>query len=363
VLTVARPAIDSGHAGAPSAALLTDVVAMLSAAQRERLAPAAAQHALSELRARYADWALELVWERESYTGEYHYDVLVRCDGETISLSCCVDGGFPWPMRGVQRWTESIVARVNGAALDVGAAFTTLDFWWSELQLGRRLVQRSIIESAGPGGSLEVGEAELDEAMQRFRRRRGLFSVEQTHAWLEQHGMTQSQLEDHLASEARGERLRAQIAAASADGPPAAYFERHRADFETLRIARVHLTERVDAERLVDRARVEPGSLASLAQQRFAGTGDGELRLVAVRAGDVHAAHRALLEASVGDVLDPLPAGDGWDVVQLLARAPARYGPEVEDLIAQRLFDRWLDRETAQARVEWFWGAAEPSSP
>src|SRR5215510_2332931 len=106
MLTVARPATDppGDEAGEPScepgapgrrlrAALLADVVAFLSGAQREHLEPTVAQHALTELCALH-EVPLELVWERESYTGAYHYDVLARAGDETISISCCVDDGF-----------------------------------------------------------------------------------------------------------------------------------------------------------------------------------------------------------------------------------------------------------------------------
>jgi hypothetical protein len=181
--------------------------------------------------------------------------------------------------------------------------------------------------------------------------------VADTERWMREHGITQDQIEDHLAIEARGRKLRAVVAEASAEGPPAAYFQRHRGELEILRVARVQVDDRDDAHRVAERARGGRGLLA-IAEDRFVATGRDELRLVSLRAGDLPPDQAAVRAAAPGDVLAPAPAGGGWEVVQLLARVPARYDADTEELIAERLFQRWLEHELAQVRVEWFWGAA-----
>jgi putative peptide maturation system protein len=347
--------------GKLSPRLLLDLVELLQAARARGSDPTAAQTALEEVRSRHGGARIDLLWEAESYSGAHHYDVLLHTADGAVSISWNPNDGCPWPMRGVQRWSESCVARIDGAVIDVGTAFAAADFWWGELHVGPRLVQRYVLERADLGADIEVTDEDLAEAMREFRQRRRLFSAEQAFVWMRDHGITQGQLEEHLRIEVRGRRIRERVAASAADGPPAVYFERHSASFEQLRLACVHASDRAEAERLVQDLRSGTRSLWTIAQERFIATGREYVRLVSMYHRDIDAAHSALRDAPAGRVLDPLPSGDGWDVVWVLARIAPRFDAETRLEITRRLFEQWLAEQTARVRVEWFWGAAEPA--
>ena len=70
-----------------------------------------------------------------------HYDALLHRDGEgTVSLSYCPERTLPWPLRGVQRWSEMNLVRVNATDPEVDQAVALLDFIWDDAPMLKRLV-------------------------------------------------------------------------------------------------------------------------------------------------------------------------------------------------------------------------------
>jgi hypothetical protein len=49
-----------------------------------------------------------------------------------VSLSFCPDEELPWPLRGVGRWSDKDLVRVNNTLLRVEDAIAFLDFIWNE---------------------------------------------------------------------------------------------------------------------------------------------------------------------------------------------------------------------------------------
>src|SRR5690606_13342695 len=116
--------------------LLDDVLSYLFDLARERVRPAEAQRRLQEVHRRHPHTRLDLVWEEEAYNAAVHYDTLLHLPGEgTVSLSLCADQALPWPLRGVHRWDEGDLVRVNNTVLSVDQAIATLDFIWDEARL------------------------------------------------------------------------------------------------------------------------------------------------------------------------------------------------------------------------------------
>ena len=85
------------------------------------------------LRGRHPDLAIDLLAEEEAFDQSVHYDVLLRRAGEgTVSLSYCPERAIPWPLRGVHRWSEAELVRVNANVLQGEQAIACLDFIWDE---------------------------------------------------------------------------------------------------------------------------------------------------------------------------------------------------------------------------------------
>src|SRR5690348_14734670 len=96
---------------------LRDGLGFVAALAADRADPEEALDRLAELRARLPGVALELVWDHEALADRPAYDLLISDDDiGTVSLALTCDG-LPFPLRGLQRWREAAVLRVDGRAM------------------------------------------------------------------------------------------------------------------------------------------------------------------------------------------------------------------------------------------------------
>jgi len=338
--------------------VIAEALALLVRLRAEQPSSEAAWQDVVRLRERHPGRSVNLVWERESYVDKLHYDILVDVGPGTLSLSYCADDDLPWPSRGLQRVNESLVLRVNDDGVLIGQVVTSLDYAWHQLHVGRHLIDMSLIDQAIRDRKIEVSDAQLDAALTAFRTKRRLFSAAALERWMAEHGASQVQLEHHLRQDVSRDELRRQIV--GGDEAHAAYFAAHRAGFDRLRVARMFVAERAQAEALHRELRDAPQRFLAVAQQQFlAGTATGDV-FVTVRRDELEADQAACLFATEPGQLAPIvESGDGFEVAQVLRALPAVLDDETRALIGDRLFERWLAAQRATARVEWFWGAAE----
>jgi len=333
-----------------------DAMALLVKLRAERTGPEAAQEQLQALRARYPALWMNMVWEQESYAETIHYDLLVGDEEGTYSLSYCADEQQPWPVRGIQRFNESLVLRVNDAPIRISHAITSLDYAWHTLHIGRHLIHMSLIDREIRARDIETSDGELAEALVRFRRKRRLFTPEQVECWMHEHGTTQAQLEGHLRDERGREKLKEQVVA----GREEAYFHAHRANFDRARVARLYVPGKDEAQRLYRKLQDNPSQLLAAAQARFVETGDAAELFAMLERGELDADQAALVfGAQPGQLTEPVPSGDGYELLWVMQRIPGQLDEPTRQRIASLLFDAWLEERRRGARVEWFWGADE----
>jgi putative peptide maturation system protein len=347
----------------PAVALpvIAEAVELLIRLRAHQVPEDAAWDEVVRLRERHPGRFVNLVWERESYVDKIHYDLLVEVAGGTLSISYCADEDLPWPARGLQRVTESLVLRVNDDPVQIGQAVTSLDYAWHQLHVGRHLIDMSLIDQEIRTRRIEVSDAQLADALTAFRVQRRLFTAAALAQWMAEHGASLVQLENHLRHDvARGELRRQVTGGPGADGVHDAYFAAHRADFERVQLARMFVAEREPAEALLRELRAAPHRFLQVAQQRFLeGAAPGELFTTLWR-DELEAGPAAqLFDVEPGELAPVVASGDGFELIQVLRRLPAALDDETRRRIGDRLFDRWLDDQRACARVEWFWGAAE----
>ncbi len=108
--------------------------------------------------------------------------------------------------------------RVNANVLKVDQAIALLDFIWDDARLVERLLNTCLIQEELERSPIELSDAELQLALDEFRISKKLFSAEETHAWLERHGMTHQKLERYVHDSALVARLRDRIAADGVEG-------------------------------------------------------------------------------------------------------------------------------------------------
>jgi len=339
-------------------AVVGDALALLIRLRAERIPSHAAWDEVVRLRERYPDRFINLIWEQESYVDKLHYDLLVDIGPGTLSISYCADEEVPWPSRGLQRVNEALVLRVNDEPVQIGQVVTSLDYAWHQLHVGRHLIDMSLIDQAIRDRRIDVSDEQLEAALTTFRRRRRLFSTEAIERWMAEHGASQAQLEHHLRQDVARDELRRQVIAG--DQTYEAYIAAHRADFDRVRVARIFVADRAEAEALHRELRVAPQHFLAVVQRRFIDGAAMEDVFVTLRRDELEADQAAcLFETEPGQLAPIVESGEGFEVAQVLRKLPAVLDDETRAVIGDRLFDRWLSAQRGKARVEWFWGAAE----
>jgi putative peptide maturation system protein len=340
--------------------LLLDALDLLAEMNAEGLRPTQAQARLRPLQGRYPGHAIDMVWEEEAYDGSVHYDLLLNHPGQgTVSLSLCSEPALPWPLRGVHRWSEKDLVRVNNTVLPVSQAIACLDFVWEQAPLVERLVNTCLVEEALARDPVELSDAEVQGALDAFRRARGLCSASNTETWMQQHGMTHERLEKVATDEATVAKLRDRVVA----GRVEPYFEAHREDFDTVCCARLEFPDEASASRACAQFRSGRSDFFDLAQRLFLDRAQheraaGEL-FVAVRRGEASPELRsALFAAPPGATVGPVPGDKGHTIFRVLSHVPACLNEKTYSAIKGILFDEWLAQRRAAARIEWYWGNA-----
>ena len=147
---------------------VTDTLEFLLTLQRESIQPAGARERLQSLRLLHPGLALHLLSEVEAYDQSVHYDVLIRNgDDGTVSLSYCPERATPWPLRGVHRWSDADLLRVNAYVLKVDEAIAFLDFVWDAAPITAQLVNQCVIREELERDPIVLTDAELQEAVDR----------------------------------------------------------------------------------------------------------------------------------------------------------------------------------------------------
>ena len=343
----------------PSPHLLGDAVECLMRLGRDRVRPDEALGHVRALGALHPGTDMELVWELEPYDRSVHYDVLMRSpEGCTVSLAVDADRALPWPLRGVQRWSDSDLVRVNDSLLRVEQAIGFLDFLWDETRIATRLVDACLIQEELCKNPIALTGEELQRAMDGFRRAKRLFRAEDARRWMERHGLTQEKLERLVGEHAKVDRLRARVAAGRVED----YFEAHRADFETACIARIEYSDEASARSAYEQISAGAVDFFEAAQRSFldaSARGAPHHTFQLIQRGAGHAdVSSAVFAAKPGELLGPWSTETGCALILALSRSPARLDQRTWSAIEQLLFDEWLAERRRTARIEWYWGPA-----
>src|SRR5262249_50217342 len=173
---------------------------------------------------------------------------------------------------------------------------------------------------------LELSNAELQQAMDAFRRAHRLYRAEDTVRWMERQGMTQYKLERLVADQAIVGKLQDKITAGQVEN----HFEQHRADFDSVCIARIDYPDGETAERALSQIRGREVDFYELVERQAvaaaARSGEVSSQLFSVvQRGQADADWKtALFSAVPGQVTGPVRDGDMFVLVRVLRFAPPR---------------------------------------
>ncbi|HEY5865569.1 MAG TPA: TIGR04500 family putative peptide maturation system protein [Candidatus Tectomicrobia bacterium] len=338
---------------------VSDTFVFLMTLDREGIRPPEAQVRLLDLQARHPETTMHLVWEEEACDASVHYDVLLRLpEGATLSLSFCPDRALPWPLRGVHRWSDADLLRVNGVTLKVQQAIACLDFIWGEAPILNRLVNTIVMREELGKDPIKLTDAELQLGIDGFRRAHKLYSAEDTQAWIQTRGMTHTDLEQLVGDVLVAARLRDRLV----EGRIQSYFEDHRADFDTVHIVQIESPDHESVHQIYRQILAGEVTFLEAAQQHFlssttkhAETQRPLFATVQRREASTEFAV-ALFAAAPGDVVGPTPTDSGYAIAHVLSRGTASLGEPTRTTIKEILWETWLTEHRQAARIEWFWG-------
>ncbi|MFI7690099.1 TIGR04500 family putative peptide maturation system protein [Nonomuraea sp. NPDC049655] len=316
--------------------------------------PESARERLTALRTRHPETPMRLLWQSEAATGDYHYDLLFPMPGATVSLAVAPDRAIPWPLRGGQRSGGHLLLRVNGADVTWEKAVSVLDVLWEDTDLARRLVNSALVEQALATRNAAPDPDRLQQAMDAFRRARGLLTAEATRRWMGERGLTHARLEEIVTGEAAVAELRREVL----DGRVEECFAARRADFDWLRVVRLRYADAARAATAAATLRDGKADPVALATEEVL-AGAATCRMEANdRSSLIGLFGPEAEEAAAGDVLGPgrLPDG-GLCVAHVLAVEPAVLDEIRRGLIERHLFEEWLTEQRRTAHLEWFWGS------
>jgi putative peptide maturation system protein len=342
----------------PHHAVLTDVLSCLEGISREKLPPPEGQRRIGALRSRHPSTSIELVWEDQAFDRSRHYDALIRPQGfaGTMSLSVCHDDTLPWPLRGLQPWRDSELLRVNGTVMPVESAIQQLDLLWQRKPLMQRLVDSCLIESELQRRDIEATPEEVQTAVDDMRRRRGLRTVAETHAWLAGSGMSMHGLTELAMKLARAAKLRDLIVGKDVDR----YLEQHRESFDVFNTRVLQTPNAQAAGKVIDTVRNGSRAFLDAAQEAFFSDTTGRTELF-YRKEPRHRLTERLGDTTVslqpGTLLGPLEEGEDRFVIHVLSVEPAEHNPHLRSAVVAHLFSEWLREQRRTARIEWFWGS------
>jgi putative peptide maturation system protein len=339
-----------------AAALLADVIDCLDRVTRQQVQPLQACAHLNGVRKRHPEASIELVWEDQTFDGALHYDALIR-DGErrAISVSVCPDDALPWPLRGLQRWRDSDLLRVNGVVLQVADALFQLDMLWDKTSLMQRLVDSCLVEAELQHRAVEVTAAEVQTAFDDMRRRRGLLSAAELKAWMLDSGSSLHALENLATNRARVAKLRDLIAGDRVDG----FFDAHRGEFETIALALLTTPSKRIAADVASAIAAPQCDFFQAAQSAFVKDRSRRTQLSLVSDPRQSIAAELgvdLTNAFPGQMVGPLTSANGWALIHVLSTEDVELSPAVRTAVKDRIFSEWLHEQRRAARIEWFRG-------
>lgn len=327
---------------------LDDCLSVLTALADERASPAAALVAVAALRARHPGCAFEVIWDEEAGSGRFHFDLLIDTGAAgTIALALTPPDALPFPLRGLQRWKEMEVARIDGRTVWMHEVTTYFDAIWGDADLCRKLVDHCLIQRELERSPVEVSDAALQRAVDAFRAEHGLDTAAATEAWLADHAITLPDLEDGLAGRIALPRLRRRIA-----GDAHAAFTADRARFDAIDVIAFPAAA---AAALTAEIRGGAGFYA-IAERELAGGGGrpgaAGLMFATCRRHEL-VADEPLVE---GAVVAARISGAGPYVAWIRGVRGATWDDATRAAIEEVVFAAWLADQRAHAHVEWNWG-------
>jgi putative peptide maturation system protein len=310
---------------------------------------------LEDLREAIGDPSVDLVWHVDPIDESIAYSVLLRDDDGTLISLARARRGLPWALRGVHRWSDEDLVRVNGRVVKVEEAIAFLELDAPNLKVVDRIVDSFLLQEEIAKGDQGVDDASLQAELDLLRRGLGLITASDTRAWLEARHMTHRDLERRARDQILLRRLREEVISPEA---VRAQFAQKASSFS---VATLHWiwrpTRQLATSALGELSAGRPIEQLALDVGNDEGHANLPLAVQRYRA-DLPDAFGYLFEPEAESPFGPIEYRGGFALGYRVDLAPAALTDEVDARIRRQLFDEWLAVRRSSADIEWLWGHA-----
>lgn len=247
---------------------------------------------------------------------------------------------------------------IKSPAVSLGDVSLTLENWLISLRKRGRLqallweaVTEVFLRSRAIEVGLFVSAENLQQAADELRRRHGLTSAEQCHAWLAGQARSLLDFEDALENDLLIEKLKDHLTG----GLIVPYFAANQAGHAQARLRLILVSREDEALELLSQFRDEGQDFTELAGKhslhpsRSLGGLLGQVRRRELQSATAD----AVFTAREGDVVGPFAGQEGFSLLLVEALSPAELDGPTTALIRQELFDGWLADTLRTAPTAW----------
>jgi parvulin-like peptidyl-prolyl isomerase len=239
---------------------------------------------------------------------------------------------------------DIVIASLAETRLTLGGLLRSFHRQGRLAPLVREALAAQFLQEQARQAGLSATAEELQTAADDFRRRNGLHSAGDAHAWLAGRGLSVDDFEASLEQDLLAAKLRQHLTAAEADG----HFAAHRAGFERLRLAQLLLPREDLARELASQVRDEGRDLADVAREHGLQLARGQV----FRKDLSDPPAVPLASAGAGALVGPVPTPRGFALVLVEERRPAEPDDATRQHIQDDLFRSWLAARLHEAKID-----------
>jgi putative peptide maturation system protein len=340
---------------------LNAALTLLREASVSRMGAGDLRAAMEQLQRQHPALELDLAAAPNDFDGSQDLHLLIAGLVEgTVSMAYDPPEALPWPLRGLQRWSNDLLGTVDGHPVTVGEAMVLVECLGTDVPVIRRIVDNAVLKRELRRRGVRPDDREVAEAAEALRRTLGLYRGEAFRAWLGERGMSEEVFLNQARDAAALQILRRQVV--GAEGEAEAYFRAHPDIFATVTLALSSYPDEGRAREALqvpadDSSSALPAVLRALEVPEATGVLVTVTRSRICRLPPEQA--EALTNPRQGDRRGPLRTRTGWVVAQVLELAPARFDDETRRAVEDVLFGEWLSARRRAARIQWYWGNKE----
>jgi hypothetical protein len=239
---------------------------------------------------------------------------------------------------------DTTIASLPGARLSLGGLLRRLHRQGRLRPLVLEALTEQLLQEQARQAGLSVSAEELQAAADHFRRRQGLHTAADTHAWLARHGLSVDDFEAGLEEALLAAKVKQHLSAAEVDG----HFSVDQAQFELLEFAQLLIGRDDLARELASQVRDEGRGLEDVAGEH--GLAVARRRLA--RKDLAGPLAEALAEAQPGELVGPVGTPEGFALVVLEQCRPAELDAATRRGLQNELFEGWLADRMKEATFD-----------